>query len=263
MDKTEWEDTKMEIVYVGIGLGIGFVVQFVGRSCIRYIERKNCVLDSTKSDEHDPLIVKPDKKINPLYKIWIIRKLRGGLTDPITLLTVGTAIIKVGTVISEVSPTIGLLLGFGSFLMKTKKANIVSMLYKTSPQNLPVKSLISIQDKMNAIENIGHLCDNHIGEIIINILNSDSLSIEQKQKAIYKIFTEHIRLDTNGARVKFVLCIFTILVALYIGDTTGYIIVLKSLYNAVKEGKLNSRVFLTIIKKLRKKGWLVDPYLFD
>lgn len=83
------------------------------------------------------------------------------------------------------------------------------------------------------------------------------MNIEHKKKAIYKVLTEHISLDTDNTRIKFVLCIITVLIALYIVNTSGYIILLNQLYQAIKDDKISKVLFRAIIRKLRKLGWLV------
>jgi hypothetical protein len=248
--------TKLELICVGTGMIVGFIMQFASGY---YLEKNKKLLDPKKSNKNDPVIVEPDKKIKFLDKLKIIRNirnLRGGVFDRQFISTLFQ-------LINEAGPILGTLGGFVSFITILRNPEVTSILYKSSAQNLQVKSLISIGDTKTALETIAGVCEANIGTIIMNILNDDSLSFEYKQKAIYKILTKHISLDTDKARVKFVLCIIVILIALYIGNTSGYIILLNQLYQAVKDGKINNVLFRAIIRKLKKSGRLVDPYLFD
>jgi hypothetical protein len=70
-------------------------------------------------------------------KIWIIRKLRGGII-------VTSSILTLLNILSQGGEIIGLIEGCVEFASRLTKTALVSMIYKSSPQNLPVTSLIAL-----------------------------------------------------------------------------------------------------------------------
>lgn len=248
------EITKKEIKYILIGTAVGFLLQF---ACAQYLKKHPELLNSNKFNEYDPAnpySPKPEK-IDPFSKIWIIRRFRGGALD-------GLSLVTIINFINEAGPVIGALGGFISFLGVIPKANLVSLLYKNTPQNLPVKSLISLEDTKSATESIAWLCDQN-ANILFTVLNDESIPFEEKKRTTYGILTQHIDLKTNSARVKFVLCIVAIILALSIANPGGYMILINQLYEAVKAGKISKVVFRAIVRKLRGKAVIVDPDLID
>lgn len=84
--------------------------------------------------------MKPDKKIKLLDKLKIIRNirnLRGGVFDRQLILTLLQLINDTGPIVE----TLG---GFISFITLIRKPEVSSILDKSSFQNFPVKSLISM-----------------------------------------------------------------------------------------------------------------------
>lgn len=116
---------------------IEFTMQFASGY---YLERNKKLLDSKESNKHDLVIVKPDKKIKLLDKLKIIRNirnLRGGVFDRQLILTLLQLINDTGPIVE----TLG---GFISFITLIRKPEVSSILDKSSFQNFPVKSLISM-----------------------------------------------------------------------------------------------------------------------
>jgi hypothetical protein len=251
---SDWDELKEEYSYIGIGVTIGCALQFVAKRCRRSRNKNNDLLDLTKSNEQDPVIVEPDKKINRFKRI--IRKLRGGAIDPGTL----ALILKI---VAEIGPHLGLAGGIVAYIAKNgSKINLFSTLYKSLPQNLPIKSLVSIKDKLEAIKDLGYHCGTETGEFILQILSDSSLSLEEKQKMIYKILTDHFRLNTQDA----ILCIVMLLFLLYFGNLAGYLALIRALCRALKDGKISPELFRLIMRRLRRKNGgypLEDPCIFD
>ena len=46
-------------------------------------------------------------------------------------------------------------------------------------------------------------------------------------------------------------------------DTSSYFIILKNLIEAIKEGKISKIIGQAIVRRLKKKGLLIDPELLE
>lgn len=243
------DDTKKEIRSVLIGTAIGFLVQFFARE---YLKRHPNHLNSNKSKDSIPSLAKPEK-INPRKRIWIIQKLRGGVLDGVSI----RALIELG---NELGPIIGVLGGGLTYIYKLPRHKLVNFLYKSTPQNLPVKSLIPLEETQDAIKRIGWLCDKNLN-FLYKVLTDTSISEEKKNVVTSEILTEDIKFKTDSDRVQFVLCIVAIMVSLYTPTPMNYMIFSKKLWKAVKEGKISKVVLRAILRQLGAKGLRIDPDL--
>jgi hypothetical protein len=111
-------------------------------------------------------------------------------------------------------------------------------------------------------EDTNWLCDQNLN-LLFTVLKDKSIPFQDKKRIRYRIFSHHIDLKTNSARVKFVLSIVAIILALSIANPGGSMILRNQLYEAVKAGKISKVVYRAILRLVRRKGILVDSDLLD
>lgn len=223
LQKSHTEDLVEEYSYIFIGLLVGYFLRFLARQAIKYIEKQPNILNSDQSNESNPSIPKPKKRFS---RIRIIRKLRGGAFKILAILDL----------LSELAVPAGMVGGILKFLSRRSKEKILSTIYESSPQNL---------------------------DILFTVLNDPSIPFEQKQRVTYRILAHHVDLTTHSGRVKFVLCIVAIIIALSIANPAGYMILLQQLVKLVKAKKISKVVLRAILRKLKGKNVLIDPDLLN
>ena len=63
--------------------------------------------------------------------------------------------------------------------------------------------------------------------------------------------------------LQLILCLIPILLALSVQNPSSYFLLMKSLIQAIKEGRISKKIARLIVRKLLKKGTRVDPELLD
>jgi hypothetical protein len=89
------------------------------------------------------------------------------------------------------------------------------------------------------------------------------LPFEEKEKLTRSILTKYLNLKTAYGRLNSVRCIVFILSIFSIQNMSSYHIILKNLIKAIKEGRIPKIVGRAIIRKLKKRGLLVNPELLE
>lgn len=242
------ETTTRPIRYILIGTAIGYLMKF---ACIEYLKRHPELANSKKLTSRKT--AKPEI-IRPPSKIWVIRKLRGGVF-------VSSSIVTVLTILAQGGEIIGLIGGYITLASKLPKTALVSIIYKSSPQNLPITSLIVLPNLETDLKSLDWLCDKPL-KFLFAVLTDETLPFERKQKAVSTIFADYLDLSTEPARIKFVLCIVILLFILYGLNIGSYLLLLNQLYEALKAGKISKVVYHAILRRLKKRGIpIVDPNL--
>lgn len=98
---------------------------------------------------------------------------------------------------------------------------------------------------------------------LFKVLEDKGIPFEEKEKITRSIFSKYLNLKTMNGRVTFVLCIVLILYILSIQNQSGFIILLKNLIRAIREGKISKAIGRAIVRRLQKKGVDIDPELLD
>lgn len=89
------------------------------------------------------------------------------------------------------------------------------------------------------------------------------IPFEEKKKIAREVLIKYLDLTTPSGRCNFLLCIVFITYTLYNTQTASFHIMMKSLIEAIREGKITKAMARFIIRKLRKKGIPVDPELAE
>lgn len=106
------------------------------------------------------------------------------------------------------------------------------------------------------------ICDQNL-KYLFDILKDDMIPYEEKKQLAKSIFTKYLNLKTQSGRQNFVFCIIFILSTLYITHSSNFYIVMKSLIEALRKGKITKSMARYIIKKLRNENIPIDPELLE
>jgi hypothetical protein len=141
------------------------------------------------------------------------------------------------------------------------------------PQKLPqlekykCKKFILVDGVKLSLEqydkNMEYLCDQNI-QYLFKVLSDEKVPFEAKQKLARSTLTKHLNLKTASGCRNFVLCM--VLILLYLFSTqnmSNYHIIIENLIKAIKEGRISRELGRVIIRKLKKKGCLIDPEFLE
>jgi hypothetical protein len=175
-------------------------------------------------------------------------------------------IVKIAVFLAENGWLAGVLSGIGDRLLsKIPQDAIIIFLSKVVDEGSPQHWLESERKRFSLVEG-GNIdldqCDPSL-EYLFTILKDTTLPFEEKKKLTRSILTNYLNLKTHAGRVRFVLCMISILLLLATQDISSYYILLQNLLQAIREGRIPKVLARAIVKKLRKKGFLVDPELLE
>jgi hypothetical protein len=157
---------------------------------------------------------------------------------------------------------VGLIAGSGRLVLSKIPRNAISTVVREA---LPQNWLESERKRFTLVEG-GKIdldqCDQSL-EYLFMILKDTTLPFEEKKKLTRSILTNYFNLKTYTGRVRFVLCMVSILIIFATQDISSYYILLQNLLKAIREGRISKVVGRAIVKKLQKKGFLVDPELLE
>jgi hypothetical protein len=246
---------RKDIKIIVIGTVGGGVLQIICRRYIKnnpeFFEKENGQLKGTK-----PGI--KNKNRNPKFRDPFPR---GGAVVELSGIGIKVAATFVVKFLADNGLLAGLAASSGAALTKVSKNAISMYLREALPQNLPElkqKRFILVDGEKVYLD----LCDQNIG-YLFTILKDPTLPYEEKEKITRSILTKYLNLKTADGRVNFVLCIVFMLYVFSTQNTSSYYIILKNLTKAIKEGKIPKIVGRAIIRKLKKRGLLIDPRLLD
>jgi len=229
----------------------GGVLQII---CRRYIKNHPEFFEEKNSNitikEAEPGI--KNKNRNPRFRNFFPR---GGQMIELSLAKVAI------TFLADKGLLAGLLSGVGVVLSKIPKSAISTYLRDAFPQNLPQlerKRFLLVDGEKIYFDQ----CDQNL-QYLFNVLKDPTLSFEEKEKLTLSIFTKYLNLKTADGRINFVLCIVFILSIFSIQNMTNYHVILKNLIKAIKEGRIPKIVGRAIIRKLQRRGLLVNPELLE
>lgn len=246
---------RKEIKIIIITTVTGGVLQVI---CRRYIKNHPEFLKEKNGNikEAEPGI--KNKNRNPRFRnfFW-----RGGAVIELSGINI-KVIAKVAiNFLAENGLLAGLVTGSSVALSKIPTSVISTYLREAFPQNLPElerKKFILVDGEKIYLDQ----CDQNL-EYLCKVLKDITLPFEEKEKLARSILTKYLNLKTADGRLNFVLCIVFILSIFLSQNISSYHIILKNLIKAIKEGKIPKVVGRAIIRKLKKRGLLVDPELFE
>ena len=184
---------------------------------------------------------------------------RGGMTGEIVA---GKVIVQaILTFLAEHGLTAGLISSTGVVISRIPLTAISTYLRDGFPQNLPhfeKKKFLLIDGEKIYLDP----CDQNL-QYLDKILKDKTIPFEEKEKLAHSILTKYLNLKTQSGRRNFVLCIVFILSILSITNPSSFYIMMRSLIKAIREGKISKAMGRLIVRRLRKKGILIDPELAD
>ena len=246
---------RKNIKMIVIATVSGGVLQII---CRRYIKNNPEFLEKENEDlkETEPVI--KNKNRNPKFRNPFPR---GGAVSALSGISIKVAATFVVKFLAENGLLAGLVTGSGVTLSRIPTSVLSLYLRKGLPQNLPElerNKFILVDGKKVYLD----LCDQNIG-YLFTILKDPTLPYEEKEKITRSILTKYLNLKTADGRVNFVLCIVFMCYIFSTQDMSSYYIILKNLIKAIKEGRIPKIVGRAIIRKLKKRGLLIDPRLLD
>ena len=99
-------------------------------------------------------------------------------------------------------------------------------------------------------------CDQNF-KYLFKVLNDKNIPLTKKKELTYSILMKYLDLKTATGRIRFILCIITILYIFSINDVSNYFIMMKNLIKAIKSGRISKQ----IIRRLQSYVVEVDPEL--
>lgn len=129
------------------------------------------------------------------------------------------------------------------------------------PQNLPdldKKKFILVGGEKIYLDE----CDPNM-KYLFHILEDETIPFQEKKAIAHSILTKYLNLKTPFGRRNFALCIIFIIYILFTKRHSSFHIMMKSLVKAIQEGKITKPMARFIVRKLRKKGVLIDPELAE
>jgi hypothetical protein len=233
----------------------GGVLQII---CRRYIKNNPEFLEEENENlkETEPGI--KNKNRNPKFRGSFPRGGAVVALPGVSIKVVATFVVKF---LAENGLLAGLVTGSGVALSRIPTSAISTYLREALPQNLPElerKKLILVNGEKIYLD----LCDQNI-EYLFAVLKDPAMPYEEKEKLARSILTKYLNLKTVNGRVNFVLCIVFVLYIFSTQDMSSYYIILRNLIKAIKEGRVPKIVGRAIIRKLKRRGLLIDPELLE
>lgn len=234
--------SRREIKIVILGTVFGGILQLV---CWKYIKDHPELLNSENSEK-----LEPKTRFFP----------RGGAIMEL----IGTKIVF------NVAPTIiflaknGIPLGAllsGSFvvLKKIPQTAVSTVLREALPtQHSDYGKAIVLDDRkkiaLDQCESFGYL---------FNILCDKGIPFKEKKELSFNIIIDRLDLSTTAGRVKFVICVVSIIQMLAAYDISSCFLIMQNLIDAIKNGKISKRLARLIVRRLLKLKIDVHPDLLD
>lgn len=99
---------------------------------------------------------------------------------------------------------------------------------------------------------------------MFEILKTKDIPYSERAEKTLRILTTYLNLDTRIGCIRFVLCVVSILRILFDAkDFTSLHILMQNVLKAIKSVRISKRLGRLIVKRLLRKGVIVDPDLID
>ena len=248
--------SRNELKIIILGTIIGGVFQFI---CWKYLKNHPELLSSENSEKLEPEKLEPEKPGLRQLRRFLPR---GGAIIEFLGIKI---VIKVGTVtlayIAKKGALVGTITAVTGVVIRRIPANAIStaIRYSLPTQHADFeKGFILVDGKKISLEQ----CDQSL-EYLFHVLINKEIPFEYKQQLSFKILMNHLDLDTTTGRIRFALCIISILHIFAITDISNYFILIQNLIEAIKKGKISKRLARLIIRRLIKLNLVVDPELIE
>ena len=165
------------------------------------------------------------------------------------------------TFLAEHGLTAGLISSTGLVISQIPVDSISTYLRDAFPQNLPhleKKKFILVDGEKIYFDQ----CDQNL-KYLFKILEDETIPFEEKKKIAHSVLVKYLNLKTQSGRRNFVLCIVFVIYTLSIQNPSSFYIMMQSLIKAIREGKISRGIGRLIVRRLRKRGILIDPELAE
>lgn len=150
----------------------------------------------------------------------------------------------------------------GAIVIRKIPATAISTYLRDAfPQNLPhlekTKFILIDGDTIYLDQ-----CDENL-EHLFTVLEDVNIPFEERKEIAMSALTKYLNIKTPAGRRNFVLCIIFIIYICFNTHRSSYVIMMKALIKAVREGRIGKPMARLIIRKLRRKGVPIDPELAE
>ena len=155
----------------------------------------------------------------------------------------------------------GVITGGVIVIGKIPPTAVSTYLRDSFPQNLPdleKKKFILVGEEKIYLDQ----CDESL-KYLFNILEDETIPFEKREKIAQSVLTKYLNPKTPFGRRNTVLCIIFIIYILFTERHSSFYLMMKSLIEAVRKGRISKQMARLIIRRLRKKGIPIDPELAE
>lgn len=185
---------------------------------------------------------------------------RGGAVDKVVAgKVIAKAILKF---LADHGLTAGVVSGSGVVISQIPLTAISTYINHALPQNLAHLEKKKYSIIVDGKEILLDQCDQNL-RYLFQVLEDDKIPFIEKQKAANLALSKYLKLNTVAGRRNFVICIVCVLSLLAVSNMSAYHIMMQNLIKALQSGKISKAMARVIIRRLRKKGIIIDPGLIS
>ena len=159
-------------------------------------------------------------------------------------------------ILSDYGIPAGVTAAIGLAIRRTPASTITKYCYNSIPQEVYFrKNFIMVEGgELNLNQ-----CSSGL-KYLFDMLEDKNIPFNEREE-LAKSITKYVNLDTLAGRVNFILCLVFMLSVLFTTQHSSFYLLIKSLIQSIREGKIPKSMGRFIVKKLKKKGLPVDPEL--
>jgi hypothetical protein len=239
--------SRNELRIIIVGALIGGVVQVI---CLKYLKNHPELLNNENSE-------KLETKKSGSRRFFP----RGGALVEIVGAKIVVNVAAAIVVLAKTGTWIGIFGTAGLVVITKIPKNAISTIVRSA---LPVshsdfeKGYILVDGKKIILTECGRTF-----EYMFQVLTNKEIPFERKKEMSFKILMDHVDLKTTAGRIRFVLCIISIMHIFSLNDISSYFILMENLIKAIKSGKISKRLARLIIRRLLRLNLVVHPELID
>lgn len=211
--------------------------------------------------KHHPEFLNTEPVIKKNYRPLRFLPPRGGALIEISGISIKVVAKVVLNFLAKKGLIAGLATGGVKVISKIPPNAVSKYLSDAFPQNLPhleKRKFILVGGEKIYLD----YCNQNL-KYLFKILEDDNIPFEEKERVARSILTKYLNLQTMTGRVNFVICIGFIFYILFNTNTAGFYLLLQNLIKAIKEGKISKAVGRAIVRRLQKRGVVLDPELLE
>ena len=240
--------SKRELTIIVLGTVLGGVLQVI---CYKYLQNH----PESFNDENSKKIEPVNETKKPGLRRFFPRggaliEIIGGVKIVINVASLITYIAQKGTLVGVILTTTGVIV---KKIPATAVSTIVRNALPTTHSGLG-KGFIIVDGQKIVLDQ----CDQTL-TYLFTMLSSEDIPFNVKKEMSFKILMEHLSLSTPSGRVRFLICIISMLHVFAIADISCYFIMMQNLIKAVKNGKISKQLARMIIRRLLRLKLDVDP----